>query len=236
MNPRLPAKLTAATTTLLVTTTLLLLDTAPAAAATGVPQPPDNLRVESLAPDEMTVAWDPVPGAAEYKVTVIPLEPFGGYRRIDADDPTVHLDRLTWDVPYRVTVLAFVPTAYPNWYTETTEIVATTPLPDGYFLPTPPTNLRIERDYKGNVTFLRWDAGTGFGTPLVYDLQLESPQQPELTGTFDRISGQSIDLRTTPLLGGWLRPGDTVSIWLTAVDKIRNRADSERVTLTCCPL
>jgi hypothetical protein len=234
MTRRLQPQLAAIVTSLTVASTLVLVDIAPAAAAPA-PAPPSNLRVESLEPEEITLAWDPVAGAAEYKVAVIPLEPFGGYARTDTDDPTVHLDDLTWDVPYKVTVRAFVPAAYPNWYSETSTIVATTPLPEGYFAPSTPTNLRVDRDSQGRVTLIRWDAATGFG-PLLYDLHMESADQPDLTGMFGRTSGLSFDLRTTPLAGGWLQSGESVSIRITTVDQIRNQAASQPITLTCCPL
>jgi hypothetical protein len=234
MTRRRLSQLTAIAAGLAVTSTLVLVNTAPAAAAPA-PAPPTNLRVELLGPEEITVAWDEVAGAAEYKVAVIPLKPFDGYSRTDTDDPTVHLDDLTWNVPYKVTVRAFVPAAYPNWYSETSTIVATTPLPAGYFAPSAPTNLRVDRDSQGRPTLIRWDAANGFG-PLLYDLHMESADQPDLTGMFDRTSGLSFDLRTTPLAGGWLQPGDSVSIWITSVDQIRNQAASQRITLTCCPL
>lgn len=235
MNRRQRSQLTAITAILAVTSTLVLIDAGPAAATTSPPEPPENLRVEVLAPEEITLAWDPVDGAAEYKVAVVPLEPASGYARTDTDDPTVHLDDLTWDVPYKVTVRAFVPAAYPNWYSETSAIVATTPLPEGYFAPSAPTNLRIERDFWGEVSLIRWDAATGFG-PLLYDVHMESADQPDLTGMFGRTSGLSFDLRNTPLAGGWLQSGESVSIWITSVDQIRNQAASQRLTLTCCPL
>jgi hypothetical protein len=235
MKRRLPPRLIAIAAGLAVTSAMVLVSAAPAAAAPSPPAPPDNLRVVQLEPEELTLAWDAVAGATEYKVAVIPLEPFDGYRRIDTDDPTVHLDDLTWDVPYKVTVRAFVPTAYPNWYSEPSTIVVTTPLPEGYFAPTEPTNVRIDRDSTGRFTFIRWDAAAGFG-PLLYDLHMESTDQPDLTGMFGRTSGLSMDLRTSPLVGGWLQPGESVSLWITAIDQIRNEAASQRVTLTCCPL
>jgi Fibronectin type III domain len=209
-----------------------MVDIGPAAAA---PAPPTNLRVEGLTPEEMTLTWDPVAGAAEYKVAVIPLEPADGYARTDTDDPTVHLDDLTWDVPYKVTVRAFVPAAYPNWYSETSTIVAKTPLPEGYFAPSAPTDLRITRDSQGRLDQIRWDAADGFG-PLTYFLHMESADQPDLTGMFGHTTGLSFDLDMTPLVGGWLQSGESVSIWITAVDQIRNQAASQRITLTCCPL
>jgi hypothetical protein len=236
MNRRLRSKITAVATSLAVTSTLVLLDTAPAAATTdGPPEPPTNLRIEVLEPEQITLAWDPVAGATEYKVAVIPLEPFGGYARTDADDPTVTVDDLTWDVPYKVTVRAFVPANYPDWYSETSTIVATTPLPEDYVFPSAPTNLRVDRDSRGTVTAIRWDAATGFG-PLTYSVHMESPQQPDLTGMFGHTGGLSFDATITPLAGGILAPGESVSIWITAADQIRNQAASERITLTCCPL
>lgn len=237
MNRRLRSKITAIATSLTVVSALVLLDTGPAVATTdGPPEPPANLRVEGLEPEEITLAWDPVAGAAEYKVAVVPLEPFNGYARTDTDDLTVTLDDLTWDVPYKVTVRAFVPDAYPNWYSETSTVVATTPLPEGYFSPSAPSNVRIDRDSQGNPTLIRWDAADGFG-PLTYTVHLESPQQPDLTGMFGRTSGLSFDSQITPLAGGLLQPGESVSIWVTATDQIRNQsAPSQRLTLTCCPL
>lgn len=235
MNRRLLSHLTAIATTLAVVAALVVVDAGPAAATTSPPEPPSNLRVEGLQPDEMTLAWDPVAGAAEYKVAVIPLEPASGYARTDTDDPSVHLNRLTWDIPYKVTVRAFVPAAYPNWYSETSTIVATTPLPEGYAAPTAPTNLRVERDYRGRIALIRWDAATGFG-PLLYDVHMDSADQPDLTGRFGRTSGLSFDPDITPLAGGILQFGESVSIRITAVDQIRNQATSAPLTLTCCPL
>jgi hypothetical protein len=236
MNRSLLSKLTATATSLTVITTLVLLDTGPAAATDSPPEPPANLRVEVLEPEQITLAWDPVDGATEYKVAMIPLEPFDGYARTETDDPTVTLDDLTWDVSYKVTVRAFVPTAYPNWYTETSTIVATTPLPEDYVLPGTPTNLRVERGSLGEITLIRWDAASGFG-PLTYLVHMDSPDQPDLTGMFGRTSGLSFDTTITPLSAGILPPGQSVSIWVTATDQIRNQsAPSERLTLTCCPL
>jgi hypothetical protein len=237
LNRRTQSKLTAFAASLAVISTLVLVGTGPAAATTGgPPEPPANLRVEVLEPELITLAWDPVAGAAEYKVAVTPLKPFDGYTRIDTDVPTVTLDNLTWDVPYKVAVRAFVPAAFPDWYSGTSTIVVTTPLPDGYASPTAPANLRVERDDQGNLDLIRWDPATGFG-PLVYWVHMESPDQPDLTGIFGHTSGLSFDASITPLNGGVLQPGESVSIWITATDQIRNQSPpGARLTVTCCPL
>jgi hypothetical protein len=236
MNRHRTSKLAAITSTVALTATLAAVDAGPAAADDGAPEAPSNLRATDLAPERITVTWDPVAGASEYKVTVVPLEPFDGYTRLETDDPTVTLDDLTWDVPYKVTVRAFVPSAYPNWYTETSTITATTPLPDGYTPPSAPTGLRVERDSRGQITLVRWDAAEGFG-PLSYQLHLDSPDFPGMTGVWARTTRTSFDASLLPISGGILGPGQSVSLWVTATDQIRTRSPaSERLTLTCCPL
>lgn len=236
MNRHAPSKVAAIATGLTVASTLVILDAGPAAANGDAPEPPANLRVEVLEPEHITLAWDPVDGATEYKVAVVPLEPFGGYARTATDDPAVALDNLTADVPYKVTVRAFVPSAYPNWYTETSTITAVTPLPEDYARPGTPTNLRVERDSRGEIAQVRWDAAEGVG-PLTYQIHLDSREVSDLVGVFGRTSGLSFDASVLPISGGLLAPGQSVSLWVTATDQLRNQsAASEALTFTCCPL
>lgn len=237
MNRRLLSKVAAAATSLTVASTLVILDAGPVAAATGdAPEPPDNLQVEDLEPEHMTLTWDPVDGATEYKVAVIPLEAAKGYSRTETDDEVVALDGLTWDVPYKVTVRAFVPSAYPNWYTDVATITATTPLPEGYTLPDAPTDLRVERDSRGELSLIRWDAIESFG-PVSYQIHLASPDVRDLNGVFGRTAGLSFDPNSLPLVGGWLAPGQSVSLWVTAIDELHQQSPpSEAITFTCCPL
>jgi hypothetical protein len=237
MSRPLASRVAAAATSLVVASTLVILDAGPVAAATGdAPEPPDNLRVEVLEPEHITLTWDPVAGATEYKVAVIPLEPAKGYARTETGDPVVALDGLVWDVPYKVTVRAFVPTAYPNSYTDIATITATTPLPEGYTLPGAPTNLRVERDPRGELALVRWDAGESTG-PLRYQIHLESADVPELTGQWGLTTGLSFDANALPITGGLLAPGQSVSMWVTATDQIYQQSPpSEAITFTCCPL
>ena len=236
MNRHTLSKVAAAATSLTVASTLIILDAEPVAAATGAPEPPDNLRVEVLEPEHITLTWDPVAGATEYKVAVIPLKPAKGYARTETDDEVVALDDLTWDVPYKVTVRAFVPSAYPNWYTDVATITATTPRPEGYTLPGAPTNLRVERDSRGALTLIRWDAGESTG-PLRYQIHLESADVPELTGQWGLTTGLSFDANALPITGGLLAPGQSVSLWVTATDQIYQQSPpSEAIAFTCCPL
>jgi fibronectin type III domain protein len=237
MNRRTPSKVAAVAFGLTMASTVVALDAGPAVAAPSTPAPPANLHIEDLAPDRMTVTWSPVAGATEYKVAVIPLEPAGGYARTDTDDPAVTLTRLTADIPYKVTVRAFVPSAYPNWYSETSTIVATTPLPDGYVSPGAPTNLRTERDSRGMTTVIRWDAPAQAFGPLTYRVNLESPDSSDLTGIFGHTSQLSFDADDLPLNTGFLAPGQTVAIWITATDRLNNASPpSQAIVLTCCPL
>jgi hypothetical protein len=236
MNRHTLSKVAATATSLTVGTILVIVDAGPAAAASGAPEPPENLQVEVLEPERITLTWDPVAGATEYKVAVIPLEPASGYARTETDDLAVELDNLTSDVPYKVTVRAFVPSAYPNWYTDVATITATTPVPDGYTLPGAPANLRVDRDSRGEIALIRWDAGEGFG-PQRYQIHLESSDVPELTGLWGNTTGLSFDPNALPITGGLLAPGQSVSLWVTATDKIHAQSPpSEALTFTCCPL
>jgi hypothetical protein len=222
---------------LTVATALTAFDAGTAAAGAGEPDPPANLRVEGLAPDRFTVAWDPVTGAAEYKVTVIPLEPPGEYRRTGTEDTAITLQNLAPDVPYKVTVRAFVPSAYPSSYSESSTILVTTPLPEGYVPPSAPADLRLERDASGAITLVRWDAPTQHFGPLSYRIHLESTDLAELTGIWGHTSGLSFDAGLLPITGGILGPGQSVTMWVTATDQVYNQSPpSQAVVLTCCPL
>jgi hypothetical protein len=233
---RLPSKVAAIAATLTVASTLLLLEAGPAAAGGGAPQPPANLRVTDLEPELITLAWAPVTGAVDYRVQVIPLEAAAGYARFRTTNLTMTLDDLTWDIPYQVTVRAYVPSAYPHSYTEASTIAVTTPLPDGYVPPGAPTGLRVERDAQGAIAQVRWDAADGFG-PLTYRVHLESEEVAELTGVFGHTTGLSFAADILPISGGWLAPGQSVAMWITAVDQIYHQSPpSEALTLTCCPL
>jgi hypothetical protein len=237
MNRRMPLRVAAVATGLTVASTLVALDAGPAAAAAGAPAPPANLQIRDLEPDQMTVTWSPVAGAAEYKVSVIPLEPASGYARTDTDDPAVTLDNLGADTPYKVTVRAFVPSAYPNSYSETSAIVAKTPLPEGYVSPGAPTNLRVVRDSVGSLTLLRWDAPSQHFGPLAYHIHLESADAGDLNGIFGDTSALSFETDYLPLETGFLGSGQSVAIWLTATDLLNNQSPaSQRIVLTCCPL
>jgi hypothetical protein len=237
MNRRMPSKVAAVATGLTVASTLVVLDAGPAAAATA-PAPPANLQIQDLEPDQMTVTWSPVAGAAEYKVSVIPLEAASGYARTETDDPAVTLDRLTADVPYKVTVRAFVPSAYPNSYSESSAIVATTPLPEGYVSPGAPRNVRIDRDSSGNITLVRWDAPSQSFGGLTYRLFLDSPDVAELNGqVWATTTGLSFDAELLPITGGLLGPGESVAISVTATDQVNNTSPrSQALQLICCPL
>lgn len=238
MNRRIPSKAAAVATVLTLASTSVLLNTGPAAAANRAPAPPANLEIEGLEPDQFTVTWDPVTSAVDYRVTVTPLEPADGYARTTVNDEVVTLDDLSADIPYKVTVRAYVPSAYPNTYSETSAIIATTPLPDGYVFPTAPGNLRVVRDSTGTITQVRWDAPSQSFGPLTYRIHLESQDVDELNGIFGSTSELNFDGDALPLEpGAILRSGQSVTIRVTATDRTNNRSPfSQPLTLHCCPV
>ncbi|MGH8822962.1 MAG: fibronectin type III domain-containing protein [Jiangellaceae bacterium] len=237
MNKR--ASAVAATSTSLVVASTLLFGVGPAAAESdGPPDPPANMRVTDLQPESITVGWDPVQGATEYSLVLIPLEAFGNYERTKTDELSFTFDDLTWDLLYRVTVRAFVPSAYPNWWTDISTVTARTLLPDGYVPPSPPTNLRVERDANGDITQILWDEATGSFGPFIYRLHLESPELPEIDGVWASTNGTSVDADELPICDGCIfEPGQTLTMFVTATDRVpKVSPPSDPLTLVCCPL
>lgn len=216
--------------------------TVPAAADTGSgpPDPPANLRATDLQPETLSVAWDAVDGAASYGLTLFAPEPFCGayYRRHTTTGLTATFDSLNWDCPYRISVRAYVPSSYPDSYSDPATITVRTPLPDGYELPGPPSNLRAERDAAGQLELVRWDPATaGFGL-LAYQVYVEVEGLPELSGPLGSLSVQtSRDGRDLREIGSVLEPGQTITVWVTTADQTRSESPpSDPLVLTCCPV
>lgn len=213
----------------------------PAAADIEAPAPPTNLRITDLQPETLSVAWDATSGATSYSLTLFAPEPFCGtyYRRHTTASLTATFDSLNWDCPYRIGVRAYVPSNYPNTFSEPATILVTTPLPEGYERPGPPSNLRAERDATGQLERVAWDPATvGFGL-LAYQMYLEVEGIPELSGTLGSLSvGTSRDVeRDLGDIGSVLEPGQTVTLWVTTADQTRTESPpSETLVLTCCPL
>jgi hypothetical protein len=187
---------------------------APAAAA--VPEPPGNLRATAQQPESLTVAWNAVPGAISYSFTLIGLEGIcaPNFRRGSTPAQTTTFGGLTWDCPYKVTVRAYVPSSWPDTYSDAAVLVTSTTLPDGYVLPAPPGNPRIDG------TTLRWDAATGFG-PLLYQVHADVPSIPEFTGPFGPRGGAtSLDISDLEVL----EPGQTATLWVTTIDRAWNES------------
>jgi hypothetical protein len=236
MNRR-TAGVAAIATSLALASTVVLGAGAPAAGADAPPDPPADLRVTDLAPDRLSVAWNPVPGATRYNVTLIPLEPFGSYVRTSTTGLSFAFSPLVWDLLYKVTVRAYVPSAYPFVYSGTTAVTARTLLPEGYLPPSQPTGLRVERDPGGQITQVMWDASTGSAGPLSYQVHLESPEQPWINGVWVRTSENRIDGSAIPFNDGIVAEGETLRLFVTATDRVpKVSPPSESLTMVCCPM
>ena len=214
---------------------------ATAAGAAEPPDPPADLRVTDLQPEAMTIAWDKTPRAESYSVVLIALEVWCGtyYRHFTTTELTATFEDLNWDCPYRVGVRSYVPSNYPHPYSELTTIEVTTPFPEGYEPPGPPSNLRAERDANGKILRVVWDPATeGFGL-LVYQPYVDVEGYPELSGRLGSFTAQTFrDVeRDFADFGSILEPGQTVTVWVTTADQTRDESPpSEKLVLTCCPL
>ncbi|TDE14381.1 fibronectin type III domain-containing protein [Jiangella asiatica] len=227
-------RLTALVASLALTVGAVAIGAGAAKAADTPPAPPTGLRAVDVGTDSFSVAWDPVEGATTYHFSFIPLEPFAGYRRGETDQLTTMFTGLMFDVPYKVTVRAFVPSAYPNQYSDTATITVRTAVPEGYVLPSAPRDLRVERDASGRIERVRWDASAvGFG-PLTYQLRLASADLPEVDGVWSTTSGLTVDAGDLPFDAGIFTPGQQVTVSVTASDIRRNASPAAELTLTCC--
>jgi len=236
MSRRPAARLSAFLSTLVLALATLVLASAPASAGGVTSEPPRNVRVVDLQPTSFTVVWDQPPGADSYLVSVSP--PRGGTRG-SLGDPVTYTG-LIWDTEYSITVTAF----YQEFKDERSRaqsdpITVRTPMLEDFKTPNAPTNLRIERDERGNPLFLLFDPSTeGFGE-LWYDLHLDASQVEGLewlSGVWDSTSGQRFDLSFVPITAQLWKEGDTVQLYITARDFKRNESPpSEALELTCCP-
>jgi len=235
MSRRPAARLSAFLSSLVHTAATLVLASAPASAG-GVPsEPPRNVRVVDLQPTSFTVAWDEPLGADYYIVSVSPR----GGTRGSLGDPVTYTG-LLWDTEYSITVTAFY-TEFKDERSraEADPITVRTPMPEDFKTPNAPTNLRIERDARGNPLFLLFDPSTeGFGE-LWYDLHLDASQVEGLewlSGIWDSTSTQRFDLSFVPITAQLWNEGDTVQLSIIARDRKGNQSPpSEALELTCCP-
>lgn len=193
---------------------------------------PANLRVTDLQIDRITVAWDPVGGAAGYSITPFGLDVGGSLPRSETTATTATVPNLVWDARYRITVRAFTPGLL---YGDAAEIIVTTPTPDGYQRPTAPTNLRAERNVQGQIERFRWDAASGGHGPLTYLFFLDSPGFLP-AGPVLRTSELSVSAEDLPVCDGCqYSPDQTIIVWVVAQDRRYWSPESNRVILTCCP-
>jgi hypothetical protein len=208
-----------------------MLHPGPAVASSGSTlDPPANLRVTALQPVRVTIAWDPVPNARTYVVSVtLAAETTARFTQ----GTTTALD-VMWNKTYDVSVRALV------GQTETPPsdpITFTTPFPTDLDLPSPPTNLRVERNAQGEITLIRWDAVAGDFGPLAYLLFIDTPVVPgwgDLSGQW-ATGGLTADPGTT-LVGAHIHlPGQSITLWVMAQDRQGRQSLSDPLVLTCCP-
>lgn len=203
---------------------------------TGPPAAPANLRATDVRPDSIAVAWDAVPHATEYRVTVVPLEAGAGFPfptpSVTISGLTAQLTNLTWDVPYNIHVRAFAAGFYPNRLSAATSIRVTTPLPDDYEPPGAPTNLRVEHDATGQAEVIRWDPpAQGSAGPFFYWVFLDNPMT---TGLLTQQYATSIRVEDTPI-AGLGEPGAQSTVRIVASDRISTLSPpAAPLVLTCC--
>jgi hypothetical protein len=197
------------------------------AADDTVPDPPANLRVVDLQPEQFTVAWDPVPGAAEYVVQLSGRDPRGNGIGLTATFDAV------WESTYQVSVRARVQHTYTAW---SEPLTVTTPMPADFELPSAPLNLRVERD-RGEITLIRWDRPAHGYSALAYYLYFETPKEPEDLSGLWAITGElTADPSVNPIGAHIYEPGQSMSLWVVARDRKGNTSPpSAPLVLTCCP-
>lgn len=231
MRRRVTLKVTAVATSFVLTMAAVVLAAGPATASTSPPGPPANLRVTELHIDSFAVAWDLVPGATRYSVSVFTLDHWVR-PTITIDATTARFHNALFDVQHRVSVRAYVP---GHFYTDASTIIVATPLPEGYVKPTTPANLRLERNAQGEIELFRWDAATGGFGNLTYSLFIESPGFLP-TYEADRTSALTSDADDHPVCDGCqYDPSQTIVLWVTANDRRYSSPPSQRLVLTCCP-
>lgn len=208
------------------------LQSGPAAAATArVADPPANLRVTDLQSVRVIVAWDPVPNASGYTVSLT-LAGMTSYHSTNATDKALNV---MWNKTYQVAVRASVQGVETAW---SEPITVTPPFPTGFDLPSPPANLRVERDDRGEITLIRWDPPATDSGPFVYLLYIDSPEVPgwgDPSGLWDLVTEPRSD-PSTNLVGAHIHlPGQSITVWVMATDSVGRRGLSDPLVLTCCP-
>ena len=199
----------------------------PAAADVAQPGPPTGLQAVDVQPESVTVEWETLDGAYEYIVGI------NGRASAVTRNVTWTFTNLVWDQEYEVTVRAWVPSAYPNDYTDWSDpIRVVTPIPDGFQVPSAPTDLRPERDAQGEVATIRWDASAeGYGR-LTYRLHAQG------VGVVATASGSdlSADVFQMAFIECVVLPGETYTFWVTATDRAGNVSPpSDELTVTLPP-
>ena len=218
-------------------------------AVSGSLPPPADLRVVDLTPESVTVTWDAVPEAEEYSVSIYSSGSYcpGSGRTIVTVDRTASFSDLTWDCSYAVSVRARDLTGYPWRYSDFTRVTFTTPLPDDYVFPGPPSDFRVELSGDGKITSLEWEPATVGIPPLRYNVYLELEPDVGLNGPIFTLLSETFvrDDPSTPYdgldyLNGIIQselPG-RVTLWVTTVDVIKDpikkeSAPSNQVVLDC---
>lgn len=208
------------------------------ASSTATPAPPTNLRVTDLQALQFTVAWDPVPNAIEYQVR----SQFAYPPWVTTPSTSATFNAL-WDTTYEMSVRVAVALDRSPWIAYSAfsaPLRLTTLIPPDFELPSAPRSLRVERDSRGEITLIRWDpSAEGFGT-LQYRLYIDSPPVPGfVTGgpvVWDTTTGLTSDPGQNLVGAGVHAPGQSITLWVTAIDAKRNESPrSNLVVLTCCP-
>ena len=211
--------------------------------------PPSDLRVVEVTPESVTVTWDSVPEANDYSVSINSSGTYcpGGGRTIVTADHTASFTGLTWDCSYAIAVRARNLSGYPWRYSDYARVTFTTPLPDDYVFPGPPSDFHVELTPDGKITALEWEPATVGMPPLTYtvyadfepDFGFDGPIFTGLRETFVR-DDPSQPYSALDYLNGVIAAElpDRVTLWVTTVDVIKDpirkeSAPSNLVVLDC---
>jgi hypothetical protein len=202
--------------------------------------PPADLQVVDLTSESVTITWDAVPEAEDYSVSINSSGtycPGGGRSFVTAGLSATFAD-LTWDCSYVVAVRARDITGYPWRLSSYARVTFSTPLPEGYVFPGPPSNFRAELTADGKISSLEWDPATVGEPPLIYNVYAAFEPDVGLPGPFFRGLSETFvrDHPTEPYSGldylnGIIdseRP-ERVTLWVTTVDVIKYPVTKESV-------